>query len=505
MYDVLIVDDERYIREGLREFIDWRAEGFSIHAEADDGEAALQLIRRQPPDVVLCDIRMPHVDGLSLVDAVRKELDRAPIFIMLSGYDDFAYAQRALRLGVSNYLLKPVQREELLEELRRIRARLDEDDRAAPAVSSGLDFLLRSPGTEALAEALGVSPATAQGAETCVYRFVVTHFTSMSDVGALFDDVERWFVCNDRPLTRRTEATVLDCVHVRGHSLRRRTLREFEEHVASRCESLRLSLRVFRSRVVAGLVQVSDAFETIGEAVESAFYSDEVFTYRAQNPMGYGYDPLPAARIRALSRSIVSLSQESLTGELEEIERALRERPIYPESVLGAASALFVDIWELVAEKEGSIEELESFSGGAPQPDVDRGLRNVLADVRAYCSTVIGYLKSIHSDTDNQIVRDIELYIGRHVTESLRVKDIAEHLGLHPYYVGRLFKEQRGMSIIDYVHEKRIENAKKMLITRQAPLSDIAAWVGYSDAEYFSRKFKEIVGVSPRAFRERFL
>ncbi|HKJ86433.1 MAG TPA: response regulator [Spirochaetia bacterium] len=506
MLTVLIVDDERYIREGLREFIDWRGEGFHIVGESEDGEDAYAQIRDRRPDVVLCDIRMPHMDGLALVDRVRTEVAKPPVFIILSGYGDFSYAQRALRLGVSNYLLKPVQRDELLAELQRIRRLENESGKAAGKdgiTAPALDLILRAPPADHLSEALGLSLATTTGAETCAYRYVATRCDSTEDLIRLMREIESWFACNDLSFARRTHATVLDCVHVRGHSFRGATLREVEDAVLELCESLRAEVRVFRGPRVQGVTRAHESLTGLDKAMINAFYVDAPFTYRVDPAPDYGYDPYPLARIQGISQCIASLSVDAIDREINDIDASLRANPVQPDTVIGAANSLLVDVLRIVAEREGSIEELEKHTGGTPQIDISLGLSGLLSRLRSYAEAAVEYLRSIHSDTRNQIVRDIEFYVDQHLTDRLRVKDLAKRLGLHPYYLGRLFKEQTGITITDYVHSARVEAAKRMLVNRQATLSDVAAWVGYHDAEYFSRKFKEIVGVSPRAYRER--
>jgi two-component system, response regulator YesN len=506
MYTVLIVDDERYIREGLREFIDWRAEGFKIVGESGDGANAYAQIRERKPDAVLCDIRMPCMDGLALVERVRNELEHAPAFIILSGYDDFSYAQRALRLGVSNYLLKPIQRDELLAELRRIRQLKDEagervgqDAMTAPA----FELVLRAPPPERLAEALGLSVATTTRAESCVYRYAAVEYKSTDNVVRLMEEIDSWFVCNKLSLGRRTQTTILDCVFVRGHSFRGATLRDLEAGVLELCRSLGVAIRVFRGPFVPGVMRARESLNGLGNAMHDSFYVDDPFTYRIAAPKDYGYDPYPLARIQGLSQCIASLSADAIDREINEIGASLMANPVQPDTVVSATNSLLVNVLRIVADREGSIEDLEEFTDGAPQIDVSLGLAGVLARVRSYGHAVIEYLRSIHTDTRNQIVRDVELYVGRHLNDRLRVKDIAEHLGVHPYYLGRLFKEQTGVTITDYVHRERVDVAKQMLVNRQSTLSDVAAWVGYSDAEYFSRKFREIVGVPPRVYREQ--
>lgn len=128
MSNVLIIDDEKNVREGLSHFIS-TLEGFSVCAAAADGAEALSFCVRYRPDIILTDINMPHMDGLTFIARLKSRLPEAEI-IVLSGYDYFSYAQRALRLGVRDYLLKPVDRKELAELLRRISDGIGESVRS---------------------------------------------------------------------------------------------------------------------------------------------------------------------------------------------------------------------------------------------------------------------------------------------------------------------------------------------------------------------------------------
>lgn len=127
MIGVLLVDDEQFARQGLRNLIDWRACGYEVIGEADNGEEALRLIQELRPELVITDIRMPVLDGLELIRRVSSSGAAAPKFIIVSGYDDFKYAQQAMRYGVCDFLLKPVDQDELQEILLKLGPRIAKD------------------------------------------------------------------------------------------------------------------------------------------------------------------------------------------------------------------------------------------------------------------------------------------------------------------------------------------------------------------------------------------
>jgi two-component system response regulator YesN len=125
MYSVLLIDDEPRAIESLLYFVNWQQLGFQVCGTCDNGEDALELIMRTLPDIIITDIRMPMMDGLELIKQLHERLEIPPEIVVLSGYNEFSYARRALQLGVRHYLLKPVMEDEASEVLRKVRKSLE--------------------------------------------------------------------------------------------------------------------------------------------------------------------------------------------------------------------------------------------------------------------------------------------------------------------------------------------------------------------------------------------
>ncbi len=124
MYSILIADDEIYIRQGLKKFLDWEKYGFRIIGDAKNGLEAKKLFEKEPADIIITDIKMPNMNGFELIDSF-SDFDKRPYFIILSGYSEFEYAQKAIERSVIHYLLKPLQEDELIYVLRKIKNKLD--------------------------------------------------------------------------------------------------------------------------------------------------------------------------------------------------------------------------------------------------------------------------------------------------------------------------------------------------------------------------------------------
>ena len=127
MYSILFVDDEDEARKAIKEFTPWSDYGFETPREASNGREALEMIDDNLPDVIITDIRMPYMDGIEFIEKVRTEYSSSVDVIILSGYDEFTFAQTAMRLNVADYVLKPVSIESMKEVLKRTKERLDQD------------------------------------------------------------------------------------------------------------------------------------------------------------------------------------------------------------------------------------------------------------------------------------------------------------------------------------------------------------------------------------------
>ncbi|UJF32491.1 response regulator [Paenibacillus hexagrammi] len=151
MWRVMLVDDEPLVLEGMRVMVDWNRYSFDICGEATDGSEALELIGELRPDVVFTDIRMPLLTGIDLIQRTNESMKQPPTFVILSGYDDFSYAQTAMRENVSDYLLKPIDEQEIETVLKRLQQELGQKQRTNEEMEQKRQLLVSTSGPDSYA------------------------------------------------------------------------------------------------------------------------------------------------------------------------------------------------------------------------------------------------------------------------------------------------------------------------------------------------------------------
>ena len=515
MYKVLIVDDEPMIREGLRTIVDWEAEGFEIVDTASNGKEGLEKFGRIEPDLTIVDIRMPGMTGLDLIEKVRKENSVAH-FLILSGYAEFDYAKRAIVSGVSGYLLKPVDEEELVEELRRVRELLQREQDAQAARSEQEASLPKAQLVEELlfedepqggeqrtklAEALGISAPAYRialldahgGVETesrqhAVFRQRLKEsfeerggsilFSAGSHIGLLL--VRQSHVeCGETLRAQLAEAAG----ELEFHASCGPLVEDLTELPASFREAEHLlHARFFFEN---GSVIDRAAYEQLFSAAESAEGVVE-----AEDGPQLGDKLYYALDIR---------SRDAVDKVLAELEQAAVSRRMDEAAVRGEYSRTLSLAMGKLSSAGSSAGEQAQLYHSLLLSDVNQaqsygGLKR---QVHARLSELVDRFGGANKDT---VLKQMIDFIRRNYSENLKLELLAEMFGYNSGYLGKLFKNYTGEYFNAFVDKVRVEKAKELL-AQGLKVHQVAARVGYSNADYFHSKFRKYVGMSPSAYR----
>ena len=524
MKRVVLVDDDAMMRIGLKTLVDWRQHGYLLVGDADDGAQALSLIRRLRPDIVITDMKMPGMDGLALIRALR-DIRPIPYIIVLSGYDDFPLVREAMKYGAADYLLK-------LE--------------LSPAVL--LQSLARAPSLS------GVPAEDSQGMrlrQERVLRDLICRF--YLDEQEIADRLRKVGICFSAPpvycmlikagdLFRFEESTeeeyhtllfsirsiaaeiVLDCMNAffaDGRTGDLYLFGEVREQLAT--EGTDGLVNALAERLRAMLAQYLDIPCVIGigkgensasgmaqacrqaaDAVRGRFYAGHNgILWWTEGSACAGPLPAPIYKLRQqFAKGLESLSIESVCSVL------VRARTLIEEKY-GTRDLVFA----LVIELADAVREYFDRLGMAPDSQLARSCQAPAWVGRFQTADeVAGWLDALQEDLCAYIerermrsgpaaVRRVEEILRGRYAGDISLTEVAGELELTPGYVSALMKRHTGMGFSEYLTRLRIDAAKKLLTDTNRKVYDIAAAVGYEDAFYFSRQFKRITGISPMDWR----
>ncbi len=513
MMKVFLVDDEIAIRENLRNSFPWEQNGFQLVGEAPDGEMALPMIRDLNPDILLTDIRMPFMDGMELCAQVKRVLPWIGV-VILSGYDDFAYARQAISLGVKEYLLKPITADELGEALKRVAARITEERRAASLrrdAASGNPFLreklLASLFTEEgdrFEDEQLMRQMRAMGVNLAAGCYVVI------DIAFPLKDEAR--VRAREALSALAEASggsVFTCGM--PHGARALVLGDNERDAEERAYSFAAS--------AAHLPQLESCDQlllSIGETVTDYF--------EIRKSMQSARHVRHAAVGRGGGRRIIGVGElDDETTSLNSLELSpLYERLQYaPAEELDAILADYADLLGSGAEGRElalgylriaaviAARQIVSDAGADPQRVLDEGriaeaLRaEGIEAVRALLNEAMACRdRSGRGQGQTPVARARRFLSRRYSDPNLMLQDVAGEVGMSQSHFSTVFAQETGLTFTQYLTALRIGKAKELLSATAMRSSEIAFAVGYNDAHYFSYMFKKQTGMTPSEYRK---
>lgn len=520
MYSVFIVDDEIIVREGLRNKLDWEANGFTFAGEAEDGEIALSMIQDIKPDILITDIRMPFMDGLELSKCAKKIQPWLRI-IILSGHDEFDYAKRAISIGVEDYILKPFTLEEVTASLEKVARSLD------MARSNLLDLPRAKEKLESVA-----SLARASLLADVVYgtEKAETFSTLALEHGVLFDSA--FYACTiselhsegenkDALLTAQTAALTLEtheanCMVFMLSSASFAAIIKGSKHESAEERSFAFANMVQHElsangvTVVTAIGTVVPNKEELPESFSAArgILKESRFTgtnrILSQGDLKHGSD---GSIVLQENDPLVDRLQYADESEIDQIVceyiNLLGENRAHFSVI---ASYLLVDVIMAVSKviecAGGDVKEVmpEILSHSF----VDRAVESedvFIREVRVVLKKLIAY-RNEHMQGSADVILCAKRYIEQNAASpDICLKSVAEAVALSPNHFSTVFRQDCGVTFIEYLTHVRIDRAKKLLATTDKKSADIAYEVGFNDPHYFSFIFKKTEGVSPREYR----
>lgn len=506
MYSVLLVDDEPMIREGLKTIINWEEQGYEVIDTASNGREAVEKFNALNPDLMILDIRMPGMTGLEVIEHLREEGNKGH-FLILSGHADFDYAKKAISFGVDGYLLKPVDEDEIIEELERVKNMLERDKKVKQHVSNE-DLFYR----EHLIESMIFDDRTwAQeqvkdwGLDWPSYQVLLVEIYGESN--SYMTEIKREIA---EMLNTSQRGVVFSAGQYIGLLLKApATSKDDSKRLHEEIVSL---IRRFSALgYIAGgtpVTQINDLGRSYREAVstlELRFFAKE---HTLMLFGEYEFDREPSS-VHPLDENVLAdklyyaldiRSKDLLARVLSELEEIIISNG-YTEGdvkkITVQIAALALNKLSLNHEDAKSIatEHTSMLAALYRQPT----LYELLTTLNIQFVKVISQLGGNSKDT---VIKQMIDFIKRNPGDHLKLELLADVFNYNSSYLGKLFKNYTGESFNVFVDKVRMEKAKELL-EEGLKVHQVSASIGYANVDYFHSKFKKYVGVSPSAYREQ--
>ena len=512
MYRVIIVDDEPVIRRGLRETIEWDALGLEVAGEAANGTEALKLVREIRPEILITDIRMPEMDGIRLIQEVR-DLDANIKITILSGYSDSEYLRAAIRLGVDNYLLKPIDNDELISNLRNAVSEIEKEAAVSLQIRQGTD-LLRSNTLRRLVAGHISTEELKEKAEFLHIPLNAGHYlctVCAVDRQVPAEDREHFFreTVEDKAGNRMAFVDgdgdlVLLMIFGEMPADRDRIRQELEALAEKAAREYGIPLRIFAGRMADGSKEIRNSYESAKKTLEyGAFLRNDGIIWFDEVPETSQAEQIPDRidyeRMKELIRRGEQEALETyLERSLEEMIPAAGVTYSRISNLMMHIAVRMTDCFRTIYGSLNAFREPAEFDFARlfslrSYDDMRRWLFRLCDDLFAVNRVLLGRSTSIVG-----LAVD---YITEHYREGVTLRQVAADCHVNTSYLGQVFRKETGSAFTDYVNALRIQEARRLLADPTMKVYEVAELVGFTDYHYFLKIFRKITGKSPTEIR----
>lgn len=531
---VFLVEDEMIIRNGVKRSIDWEKEGYEFVGEASDGELAYPLILKEKPDILITDIRMPFMDGLELSRLVKEELPDIKILI-LSGYDEFQYAKEAIKIGVTDYLLKPISQAQLLEALEQVKEsilqeqeekelllRYSRDMRENTENEKSKLFDRLMLGEMSMGEAVEEGKKIGLNLSAPCYAVCLFKILMNSDDQDVLEQTVQAGAALEEVVKQMNNV----CMFQRGiYGLAFLIMAENEEKMEEKTRDFgnRLHLVMEQWKKIEYFGAIGKSVDRIRNLKDSFREADKVFAARftekpkqilsisdLQQQKEEGEVPVKGFVQVGKTRTVLEKFLNNGTKEEVEdfceayamqLEKDHMRSAMVRQYVVMDICIVILSFCEKLSDGEELQEEVQELQSTVSQIENVRGIKEIMKKLlRKVMELRDAASGRRYSDIIMAAKEEIE---KRYMTEEISLNTVAMRVGMSPSYFSSVFSKEAGKTFVEYLTEVRMDKAKEYLMCSSMKTSEIGYEVGYKDPHYFSYIFKKTQGCSPKEYRAR--
>lgn len=530
---LFLVEDEIVIRNGIKNSIEWEKEGYEFAGEASDGELAYPMILKEKPDILITDIRMPFMDGLELSRLVKQELPDIRILI-LSGYDEFDYAKEAIRLGVTEYLLKPVSASKLLESLRGVSQLIQQEKEEKELLKRYAEDMQENTEREKLkffgqlisgrlstAEAIDLGGQYGMNLSAHVYEIILFKLFNNLGMGG-----QSGFVVDAcESLENMIKKVPYVSVFQRGLDGWAFLLTaDDEEQMGQKTDRLikRIELMMEKYKELEYFGGIGKAVGRLRELPQSFSDADYAFSGRFLSRVNQiiragdlkdmqGSEDFEVREFGGIERTRESVEKFLNNGTQEEIEEFtkayMKEMPEDNFKSMLMRQYIVMDVYIVImsfCEKLGTSDENfqnegESFKAAIQNIHTAQEMQEYM---RRFISRAIELRDMVSGRRYSDIIEAAKEKIeNTYMSEEISLNTVAAGVGMSPSYFSSIFSREMGKTFVEYLTGIRMDKVKELLMCSSLKTSEIGYEVGYKDPHYFSYLFKKTQGCSPKEYR----
>jgi two-component system response regulator YesN len=534
MITILIVDDEEVIRKGLAKIINRSEAGFEVIGDVNNGVEALDFIKNRLPDVIITDIKMPGMDGIELINQL-EALHPSIKKIMISGFNEFNYVRDSMKLGALDYLLKPVDDVQLITLLKKVEESIKNENelrindiRLKVKLNESLPFLKeqfiaelikgKKFSREDLAKKLDYFNLQEEKGNYYVIIVSINKFKWITkEIGTEEARIKAYIIKNITEETIRISTSYVSYSDQLGLVVAI-SIPNGEDELLNKIVTgigdnlLRYAAKIECTLAIGSpstdLLDLKRSYDHALTALRHRFYREKysVIHYREEAEFMHLNADFPTNLLDRFEDQLKNAFEISngkqAAAAIEEFCAILQINKLDPSEVINIFINTFIKIQSDITDFNRAVHELY----GADYFYINEiGISDNLSDFKKYnlsiYSEVLKKMMSIRKRKEGKLIDIVKEYVIKHYNEDVTLSKIAEITYVNSSYICDLFKNQTGENFIEYLTKIRIEKAKLLLKDARYKTYEVGDRVGYSDATYFSRVFKKVVGISPTEYR----
>lgn len=490
MYKLYLLDDEPFILEGLKYIIDWEEYGFDVVGTSSNGEDGFNFIKNEDVDLIITDIMMPKMTGLELISNLKK-INHNAKFIVLSAFQEFQYAKEAISMGAENYLTKPIDEDELIQTIEEVKKKIEKIklEKVDTKIFKN-DLILKlicNKNNDGVLDRLRLEGINFNYKNLCV---VILEFAEGGNI-------------NNHILSHIDNLNYQYCVNLQNQiliimdneSVNKDALRNLKDDLSSITNE---QIYISRGKYVDSIDNLNCSYQSAKDIHEYKLVYPNISWIREYKEKSYNLENIDYIDFNHLKKLLLNKDNKESLNYIESIFSKLKnDENLTVKQIKTKSIEVFLNVYNYFNDSK-IIKGLDLY--------LEKVINSVNLDqIQIELKNMIKHRQSKLEETDDSIspiILKLLRNIEKNYSKDLNLKEISETYNINSIYLGQLFQKETGILFSDYLNNFRVNKAKNLLVETSLKAAEIGELVGYANKNYFYRKFKDIVGITPSEWRK---